>query len=190
MSNIYEIKRCLGWIKKFHNKIIILYCVSGYPTTEKDLNLNSIDVLKKKFKNNLIGLSDHTNDIYSSLAASTKNISIIEKHFIIDNKKTTDSSFSINPSQLKSLSDGLNKMKNVFGKKKFFVKKIERVNIKYKRSIYAKTLINKGQIIKNKNLITFRPKIGISASELQKVVNKRSKRLIKKNSPIFYTDIL
>ena len=81
-------------------------------------------------------------------------------------------------------------MKNVFGKKNFLLKKIERVNIKYKRSIYAKTLINKGQIIKNKNLITFRPKIGISASELQKVVNKRSKRLIKKNSPIFYTDIL
>ena len=58
-------------IKKFHNKIIILYCVL-IPNYEKDLNLNSIDVLKKKFKNNLIGLSDHTGNIYSSLAASIK----------------------------------------------------------------------------------------------------------------------
>ena len=52
MSNLDEIKRCIKWINKFHNKIIILYCVSGYPTDESELNLNSLDTLKK-FKKKL-----------------------------------------------------------------------------------------------------------------------------------------
>ena len=126
MSNLDEIKRCIKWINKFHNKIIILYCVSGYPTDESELNLNSLDTLKKKFKRNLIGLSDHTNDIYSGFAASTKKISAIEKHFVIDDKKTADSSFSIKPHQFKKLSDGLKKMESIFGKKKLFLKPSEK----------------------------------------------------------------
>ena len=128
MSNLDEIKRCIKWINKFHNKIIILYCVSGYPTDESELNLNSLDTLKKKFKRNLIGLSDHTNDIYSGFAASTKKISAIEKHFVIDDKKTADSSFSIKPHQFKKLSDGLKKWK-VFLEKKIIFETVRKKRI-------------------------------------------------------------
>ena len=38
MSSIKEIKSALKIIKKYHNKIIVLYCVSGYPTPLKDIN--------------------------------------------------------------------------------------------------------------------------------------------------------
>ena len=48
-------------------KIIILYCVSGYPTPEDDSNVSAIENYKKRYKNYLIGISDHTNDINSSL---------------------------------------------------------------------------------------------------------------------------
>lgn len=188
MSSLKEIRRCIKWVNEFHNKIIILYCVSGYPTDESELNLNSIDILKKKFKNNLIGLSDHTNDIYSGLAASTKKISAIEKHFVIDEKKTSDSGFSIKPYQLKKLSDGLKKMENIFGKKQFFLKKSEKKNIKFRRSIYANKNIEKNHIIRNEDLITFRPKIGICASEVKKILNKKAKKNIKQFSPIHKSD--
>ena len=36
-----EIKKAINEIKKFHNKIIVLHCVSEYPTKLKDTNLNS-----------------------------------------------------------------------------------------------------------------------------------------------------
>ena len=35
MATVDEIKQAIKIIKKYHNKIIILYCVSGYPTAEK-----------------------------------------------------------------------------------------------------------------------------------------------------------
>lgn len=190
MATLSEVKRCVGWINKFHNRIIILYCVSGYPTPENQLNLNSIKIFKENFKKNLIGLSDHTNDIFSSLAASTIPVSLIEKHFIIDNKKTFDSKFSINPAQLNQLSVGLKKISKAFGVDKIFLKRSEKKNIKFRRSIFAKKFIEKGQLIKEEDLITFRPKIGICASKFNQVVGNKSKKNILKLKPIYKKDLL
>ena len=91
MAKLNEIKNAINIIEKYHKKIIILHCVSNYPTKMEDTCLNRIDFLKKKFKNYKIGLSDHTNSIYSSIASIPLGICAIEKHFNIDNKKTPDS---------------------------------------------------------------------------------------------------
>ena len=104
MADLIEIKNAIKIIKKYHSKIIILHCVSSYPTEIKDTNLNRIDYLKKKFPKFLIGVSDHTNSIHSSIAATVKGVVAIEKHFKIDNKVVTaDSTFSITPKQLNEL---------------------------------------------------------------------------------------
>ena len=120
MSSIAEVKRCIKWINQYHNKIIILYCVSGYPTPINEMNIRSINILKRNFKKNLIGLSDHTNSIYSSFAASVLGVAVIEKHFVIDDKKTFDSKFSIIPSEMSKLAMGIKKISKSLGKEKFF----------------------------------------------------------------------
>ena len=50
MSTLNEIKRAIKEINKFHNRIIIMHCVSSYPTNLEDTSLNKINFLKKKFK--------------------------------------------------------------------------------------------------------------------------------------------
>ena len=82
-------------IRKVHNKVILLHCVSKYPTLDHEANIAKIKILKK-FKNILIGLSDHTDDIYSSIAATSVGVVLIEKHFIIDKKiKSHDKNFQL-----------------------------------------------------------------------------------------------
>ena len=44
MASLREIKQAIKIINQFHNKIIILHCVSGYPTKLKDTNLNKIKI--------------------------------------------------------------------------------------------------------------------------------------------------
>ena len=66
LSTISEIKQSLKVINRYHNKVIILHCVSEYPTKLVNSNLNRIKELKNLQKN-MIGLSDHTNGIISSL---------------------------------------------------------------------------------------------------------------------------
>ena len=99
-SHMEEVKAAVKLINKYHNKLIILYCRTSYPLKEKLANLSTISDLKNKFKNNFIGYSDHTNDNNTSIIASILGAKIIEKHFIIDNKKTFDSKFSIKPQEL------------------------------------------------------------------------------------------
>ena len=49
MATINEISNAIKIIKKFHSKIIILHCVSSYPTKLEDINLDKINFLKKNF---------------------------------------------------------------------------------------------------------------------------------------------
>lgn len=186
MSTISEIKNALKIINKYHNNVVILHCVSDYPTKIRNSSLEKILYLKKIFPKNEIGLSDHTNGISTSLIASNLGISYIEKHFNLDNLKTTDSSFSINPEQLEELSESLKYMFGKFKEKNSLRKK----NFFLRRSIFSAKDIKKNEKITTKNINTLRPKIGICASQYFKVLGKKTKRNIKANEPIFANYLL
>tara|TARA_X000000950_G_scaffold8188_1_gene9028 strand:+ start:37683 stop:38681 length:999 start_codon:yes stop_codon:yes gene_type:complete len=186
MANLNEIKRAIKCINKYHNKIIILYCVSGYPSKEKDINLDTLNLFKKEFKNYQIGLSDHTNDVYTSLAATTFGISLIEKHFIISKKiSSPDLTFSIDKQQLKFLKNGINKIFISIGKGSIGIKKIERDSMMFRRSIFAIKNIKKGEKFTEENIGCFRPKKGLGAENFTQVLGKKSKKFYKKNSSIY-----
>ena len=186
MSTIKEIKSAINVIKKFHNKIIILHCVSNYPTDLKDVNLERINKLKTIFKNYKIGVSYHTNGIFSSIASFSYGVVAIEKHFNLDYKKTTDSEFSITPEKLKLLSQILKDLSTK-------PKRSDQVNgnmIKLRRSIFASRNIKKNETFKIKNIETYRPKIGLCASNYFKIIGKKSNRNIKKGFPIYKKFVL
>ena len=50
LSNIKEIKEAIKIINKYHNKVIIMHCVSEYPTKLENINFQRINKLKKIFK--------------------------------------------------------------------------------------------------------------------------------------------
>ena len=139
MASFKEIDRAINEITKFHKKIIILYCVSGYPTPEDDSNVSAIENYKKRYKNYLIGISDHTNDINSSLAAVALGAKIIEKHFKISNKiKSTDSEFSLDYESLKELRLRSEKVFLSLGKGNKNLSKSEKFSKILRRSIICK----------------------------------------------------
>ena len=182
-SSINEIEVAINTIKKYYNKIIILHCVSSYPTELENTNLNRINELKRKFKQYYIGLSDHTIGIESTIASIPLGIVAVEKHFKLNNKlNSVDSKFSISPEKLKQLSKIKNAIFNSLNIKKKST--IDKISIKLRRSIFATKDIKKGEKFNYKNIDTLRPKIGLSASKFFKILGKRSKKNIKKNSPI------
>ena len=105
MATLKEVENALKIIEKYHKKIIILHCVSNYPTLIKDTNLKRINSLKKKFKKYMIGVSDHTNSIYSSVASVPLGVVAIEKHFNIHKNKSPDADFSIDKIKLRELKE-------------------------------------------------------------------------------------
>ncbi|WP_440911604.1 pseudaminic acid synthase [Candidatus Pelagibacter sp.] len=187
MASLNEIEKAIEIIKKYHKKIIILHCVSNYPTEIQDSDLKRIVYLKKKFKNYKIGLSDHTSDIFTSIASIPLKICMIEKHFNMDEVKTPDSSFSINPKMLKDLKEISSKIFYSLNKNS---KKIDfNANIKLRRSIFAKEKIKKNQKLTLSNTVSLRPCIGIGADKIFRVIGKKVNKEIKKNSPIYIKDL-
>jgi len=187
MASIKEINKAIQTINKYHNKIIIMHCVSNYPTKLEDTELSNISSLKKIFKNNLVGLSDHTDDIYSSLASVPLNVVAIEKHFKINRKKTLDSNFSILPEQLKSLKQNVILIHKSLNKKN---KNNQKININLRRSIFATQNINKNEKLTKKNIDTFRPNIGISSEYFFKIIGKKTRKKIKKFDSIYFKDLI
>jgi len=190
LANLREIKNAINIIKKHHNKIIILHCVSGYPTPENEINISSILYLKNKLKTSLIGLSDHTNSINSALAAVSYKVVAIEKHFKLSNKiKSEDSKFSITPQDLKKLKELSKKYYNYIGDPGKPITNSEKNSIQFRRSIFARRDIKQGEEITKKNIVTLRPKIGIDASKCLSILGKRAKKNIAKNNPIFIDNL-
>ena len=190
MANINEIKSAINIIKKYHSKIVILHCVSSYPTPEMEANIINIKNLQKKFKGCIVGISDHTDDINSSLCATALGASLIEKHFKISNQlKTLDSRFSITPNQLYQLKKQSIRIFNSIGKTNTGVEKVERNFLKLRRSIFAIKNIKRGEKLSTSNIATYRPKIGIDAKYYFNILGKKVKKNILKFSPIYLKNL-
>ena len=166
-----------------------MHCVSGYPTPEHQVNLKRIQNLKRNFKKINIGISDHTNDIITSLASVSMGVVLIEKHFILSkNLNSLDKKFSITPKQLSKLSKISRRIFKCLGNGSFEVQPNERVSKKYRRSIFSTKNIKIGEKFNVKNISTFRPSIGLEANNYFKIIGKKSKRNIKAFTPLFKSD--
>ena len=185
MANKNELILAIKTIKKYHNKIIILHCISDYPTQLKDTNLARINYLKKLFPNCLIGISDHTKDLISSIAATSIGVVAIEKHFK-DNKSlsSVDSEFSVDSKMLNKLKESTVALKSSL--KKLKKKNPNEKKFKFlRRSLFAAKNICKNETFSRKNIQSLRPKIGICSSKYFQILNKKAKVDIEKNSPIY-----
>ena len=186
-SEVKDIKKTLKIINKYHNKVIILHCVTEYPTNSNNADLGRILNLKKTFNKNLIGISDHTNDIDTSLASVPLGIVAIEKHFKFEKTKSLDSEFSITPDKLRTLRKKSEIYFKALAKPKGNKKNNEFLN--HKRSLFVKEKILKNQKISMRNIKSLRPIIGVRSSDVKKVIKKRARRNLEKNSPIYLKDI-
>ena len=121
MSNLKEIDIAYKTAKSNGCKeIVLLYCVSNYPSKISDFNLNNINILKKRY-GCTIGFSDHSIDNSIGAAAVAAGAEVIEKHIALQNQnKGFDVKFSLKGKQVKEYIDELNKISLLMGKK-FFI---------------------------------------------------------------------
>jgi len=190
-SSLEEIKFSYDFLKKNGTKeIIILHCILSYPTKHIDANLKMITNLKNEFPNNFIGYSDHTkpdDDMSSVISSYLLGARVIEKHFTHNKKlKGNDHYHSMDKNDLKKMIIKLKNAQTLMGtekiKKCIRVEKKSRINAR--RSIYANKYIKKGHKIKLSDLICKRPGSGLSPIKIYKIIGKKAKQNIQKDSLI------
>jgi sialic acid synthase SpsE len=186
MCTISEIKMVYKIIKKHKNKkIAFMNCTSEYPPILEDLNLGFITILKKNYPEILIGHSDHTNDILSSIAAVSLGAKIIEKHVNLDYKNFgPDRDVSISFKKFAEMVKCIRKLEKSLGTKKRIYKKEIQIRKWATRSIVSLKDIKKNQKIKVDDVWSKRPGTGIPSRYMDKIIGKTAKKFIKKNTLI------
>ena len=171
--------------KKVYNYVSLLYCISSYPAKEEEINLKMISFLKKKFPNFSIGYSDHSIGNEACYAAVSLGAEVIEKHFTLSKKfsKFRDHQLSADPEEMSTLVKSVRKIETMIYSKNKTNNQKKNTKI-FRRSIFLKRNIKKGEKIKKKDLIYLRPEIGVKLEEENQILGKKIKIDLKKNSPI------
>jgi hypothetical protein len=165
-------------------EIILLYCVSNYPSNISDFNINNIRILKERY-NCKVGFSDHSTNNKVVAAAIAAGAEVIEKHIALEGqKKGFDLAFSLKGKEIKDYAQVIKDTSLMMGKKFFFRNTTENKSLQFRRSIYAISDIKKGEKFTKKNIKIIRPGFGIQPIYFEKLIDKKSPFNIKSNTRI------
>ena len=187
MSTLKEIETTLkysGALKGY--PVILMLCVSNYPTNPVDVNIKRLGYLKNKYPNLKFGFSDHTQGSSAASLAIAFGARCFEKHFTLKKSdKGPDHWFSENKESLSFWVKTIQESFLMLGKSKLFPVKSEiKMRNLARKSIVASENIEKGDKISVKNVCFKRPGTGLEPVKLEKIIGKKTKILIRKNNLI------
>ena len=185
MANYDEISEAVTTARDSGCKdLVLLHCVSSYPSPPEVYNLRTIIDLYDQF-NTMVGLSDHTLGINVALASIPLGACLIEKHVTLSREeKSPDSEFSLEPNELRNLCEGALTVWKSLGSINYELNEIEKGSIKFRRSIYAIKDIKAGEFISKSNIKRIRPGYGLPPKYFDDLLDKIAKVDIQRGTAI------
>lgn len=186
MATLGEVEAALDVIQQSgQSDIIVLHCVSTYPTPPQEVNLNAMLTLQKAF-GLATGYSDHTLGIAIPFAAVAKGALVIEKHFTLDRSLPgPDHSASLEPDELRAMVAGIRQIEAALGDGRKVPAPSERDTRQVARkSLVAARDIQPGAVLGADDIVMKRPGTGIPPAHLVYVIGRRAQRLIPADSLI------
>ncbi|QPJ61085.1 MAG: hypothetical protein G3M70_03950 [Candidatus Nitronauta litoralis] len=155
------------------DRVVLLHCVSNYPSRPEEMNLRVLKQLHDRFQVP-VGLSDHTMEPDSSVLAAALGASIIEKHFTTDsNLPGPDQKVSLDPDGLRKLKSVLDQTAAALGDGKKVPQDSELETKKgARRSVVSKIHIDAGAKLTREMLVFKRPGTGIPAEQVETILGK------------------
>jgi N,N'-diacetyllegionaminate synthase len=192
MADLAEVYQALETVGAFEGyPAALLLCTSEYPTPAEHVNLLKLKTLRDTFNDLILGFSDHTQGPLASSLAVAMGAVIFEKHFTLDNNLPgPDHWFSENPDSLKLWCDSIHTAYSMLGESLVTPTAAEReMRLIARRSLVALTDIKKNEVLSEKNIGMRRPGDGIAASEYEKIIGKKTKKNIVKNTKLKWEDL-
>ena len=157
-------------------EVVLLHCISSYPTAIDQANLCRIPALAKRFRLP-VGLSDHTLGTTASVTAVALGACVIEKHFTLSRAdKGPDCEFSLEPNELKSLCRDVREAWTALGSFGLWRPKAEKGNAVFRRSLYITENVKRGEKLNAKNLRRIRPGMGMPPKFINQFIGKKVNR--------------
>jgi len=179
MSSFDELDRTVAFLHERNVDFSMLQCTTAYPTKPEEWGLNMIGELKQRY-GVPVGFSDHSGDIFASLAAAACGAEILEFHAVFDKRMFgPDTPASLTMDEIARLVEGV---KQVEVARLSPVDKSDNARFGELKRMFEKSLaLNKalpqGHTISFDDLEAKKPKgYGIEASRWQEVVGRKLRR--------------
>lgn len=193
-SELPEIDRAHDFLtRQYRCGLVLLHCVSHYPTQLGQANLARITALSRRF-GGPAGYSDHTQEISAAGLAVAAGACVLEKHFTLDRTQSgPDHAFSLSPAEL---ADYVKQARQAGpaphhpamtadDEAVFVLADIEREVRRVSRcSVTAACDIPAGATLTRDMLVAKRPGTGISAWDIDTIPGRCATQLIPADTPI------
>ena len=191
MAELAEVEHALNVLSRHGGaEIVLLHCVSAYPTPIEQVNLLAMDTLRQRF-GRLVGFSDHTIGAQAAVMAATMGAVAIEKHVTNDPARPgPDHRFSATPDVLRAIAEGVALAHIARGSGEKRTADLEQTNKAVgRRSAFALRDLRAGQVLGAQDFRFVRPGAGIPPNDKGAVLGATLVRDVAQGHPITYQDV-
>lgn len=192
MATLAEIDEAVRAFKDAGGKnLIILHCVSSYPTPPQDTNLRKIRTLQTVF-GCPVGFSDHTSGIVAAIGAVAMGACLIEKHFTLDkNLPGPDHHFSADPSEFQALTEAIRSLEKMMGESTIVPAPSEISGRRdFRLSCAAARNLPAGHCLSESDIVFRRPATGFPPWAIEWLVGKHLKHEVQAGKVFQLDDLL
>ena len=172
------------------DEVILLHCVSSYPSPPGAMNLLAIETLRRAF-GVPVGLSDHTTGLEVPIAATALGIDLLEKHFTEQRAQPgLDHSYSLEPDELSEMIRKVRITEEALGTgEKVCAPQESKTKYYARRSLFARRPIPKGKTIQRDDIKIVRPQKGIEPGLIDLVIGRAARVDIQEDEPITWDKV-
>lgn len=192
MAYLSEVEEAIQAIEEMgNNDILILQCVSNYPTSPVDVNLRAMLTLQRAF-GYPVGFSDHTIGTHVAIAAVALGACFIEKHFTLDKGLPgPDHAASSTPDEFEALVKQVRDIEKALGTgRKAPCISEEEMRIVSRKGLVTTSEIGAGETFTSNNLGIKKPGNGLSPKYFDLVVGRKSKVNLPKDTVVTWDAVL
>jgi N,N'-diacetyllegionaminate synthase len=175
MSTLAEIDDAVRAFRETGNdQLILLHCVSAYPTPPEAVHLPKIPALAAAF-DCLVGFSDHTEGIVAAVAARVLGACWIEKHFTTDRTLPgPDQRFSSDPDEFQALAAGIRTVESCLTASPVGCASAEAQGRRdFRLSCVAATALPASRVLRDADVAFARPGTGLPPKEAHLIIGRR-----------------
>ncbi|MCR5398767.1 MAG: pseudaminic acid synthase [Lachnospiraceae bacterium] len=180
-----DIERALKVCKEEGNdQIILLKCVSSYPTPYSQVNLQVMKTLAEEH-GCLVGLSDHTIGSVVPVGSIFMGGKMIEKHLTLDRKGGgVDDAFSMEPDEFTAMVRDVRIAEEAAGSEVYELTDKQIEEREGSRSLFAVADIKAGEVISTDNVRSVRPGVGMHTMYYDLILGKKASTDVERGTPI------
>jgi sialic acid synthase SpsE/quercetin dioxygenase-like cupin family protein len=191
-----DVDRIVSFYQHREKRIALMHCVGEYPTADANLQLNQIDLLRRRYANVEVGYSTHEppGQLDAVKMAIAKGATLFEKHAGVPTEKHPLNGYSANPSQVRLWLEAARSAISMAGTedRRYDFSKAERATLgELQRGAFAREPIAAGGVIESKDVFFALPAAAgqLVANDISKYTQYRATRSYAPNEAIWHAGV-